>query len=810
MRVNLLTVVYGLAVLAVWQTASWAQSEARSIAEITPRGVQRGNRVTLTFHGGGLAESQELVFYRPGVRTIRLESGELERDGGAELKATLEVAQDCPLGQHAVRVRTTKGLTTLHTFYVGAYPHIDERAQATTFEDPQKVGLNVTVNGDVGGIGEVDYYQVAGKIGQRITAEVRAVRLAQTLFDAHVAILGPDGRTLVESDDTGLGFQDPIASLISPVDGAYRVAVRESGYGSEGDYKRPQGQYLLYVGTFPRPLSVVPAGGPPGAEVEFRFLGDQGGSFTRRVKLPRLDRTMAGIAKVIPVQDGLLSPTPHAVRVGPHANVLEAEPNNDWLHATATDASPPIAFNGVIATRGDVDCVRFSVVKGQRFVVQVYGRRIGSRLDSLLTIVDPEGNVAASNDDPSRRFHTSVYRYNDHHAGAFAEDSYLEFTAAMDGAYVAQVADHLRKGGVDYHYRVEVAPLDPEVYLWVRRKPPYWRGTPGQSISVPRGNRYAAVLSHRKVGCPEEVFVQPNTLPAGVKFTTVALQDGETPVLFEAAADAPLAATLTGFASQSPAFQARIATHYEQSVFYGLNPPNYCFYGVDNDRLAVSVAEEFPVKLDLAEPSAPLLQDGAITLKVVAQRDPSFHQPVQLEMLYHPTGISSILSDKLEAGRSEVSIPIEADVSAQPGSHPIAIVARTATQLHGGGVSTQLRSLNVAAAFMDVKLLRASGKMGETVLVRGEVTHKRPFDGTATLILRGLPQGVIAEKIEFTKNAALIEVPVTITAACRVGTYKTLFCEISIREQGAAMVHKLGSGGVLRVFESVDGSPRID
>ena len=108
---------------------------------------------------------------------------------------------------------------------------------------------------------------------------------------------------------------------------------------------------------------------------------------------------------------------------------------------------------------------------------------------------------------------------------------------------------------------------------------------------------------------------------------------------------------------------------------------------------------------------------------------------------------------------------------------------------------------------MDLKLLRAAGQAGETVLVRGEVAHKRPFEGTATLALRGLPSGVITEEIEFTKENASIEVPVIITDECRAGTYKTLFCEIKIREQGATMVHKLGRGGVLRVFNPVDGAP---
>ena len=50
--------------------------------------------------------------------------------------------------------------------------------------------------------------------------------------------------------------QDAACSVVVPADGKYVIQVRDSAYGGNGACA-----YRLHVGTFPRPLAVVPAGG---------------------------------------------------------------------------------------------------------------------------------------------------------------------------------------------------------------------------------------------------------------------------------------------------------------------------------------------------------------------------------------------------------------------------------------------------------------------------------------------------------------------------------------------------------------------
>ena len=84
---------------------------------------------------------------------------------------------------------------------------------------------------------------------------------------------------------------------------------------------------------------------------------------------------------------------------------------------------------------------------------------------------------------------------------------------------------------------------------------------------------------------------------------------------------------------------------------------------------------------------------------------------------------------------------LEANREARPGRWPIAVVSREATQLRGGGVSTQLRTLEVLPAFLDLVLTRAILARGKTVPLKAQLEQKVEFSGKATARWLGLPEG---------------------------------------------------------------------
>src|SRR5438045_108178 len=91
------------------------------LASITPRGGQRGTEATLLFSGARLRDAQEVLCYSPGFTVARLEAV-----NDNQVKATVKIAADCRLGEHAMRVRTATGISDMRTFWVGALPSAEE------------------------------------------------------------------------------------------------------------------------------------------------------------------------------------------------------------------------------------------------------------------------------------------------------------------------------------------------------------------------------------------------------------------------------------------------------------------------------------------------------------------------------------------------------------------------------------------------------------------------------------------------------------------------------------------------------------
>src|SRR5205807_3962795 len=234
-----------------------------------------------------------------------------------------------------------------------------------------------------------DYFLVEAKKGQRLTAEIEGMRLANTLFDPYVAILDMKRFELAASDDAPLLGQDATASIVVPADGKYVIQLRESAYGGNGACT-----YRLHVGTFPRPTAVIPAGGKPGETLNVKLLGDAGGEFTQQVTIP----ANAPEDYSIEIKDaGGIAPSNIPFRVNSLTNFIEAEPNNDIAKATA--AQVPGAFNGVISQAGDIDFFKFTAKAGQTFDVNCYARRIRSPLDSVMVLYRSNGQAIDSNDD---------------------------------------------------------------------------------------------------------------------------------------------------------------------------------------------------------------------------------------------------------------------------------------------------------------------------------------------------------------------------------------------------------------------------
>ncbi len=737
-----------------------------SLGGISPRGGQRGTEVVLVFNGTRLSDAKQILFYYPGISVSKLE---VVND--TQTKATVKIAPDCRLGEHAMRVRTASGTSELRTFYVGALPNIDEKEPNSDFANPQKIPLNVTVNGVVD-TEDVDYFLFEAKKGQRVSAEIEGMRLGTTLFDPYVAILDMKRFELASSDDAPLLGQDATASLVIPADGTYVVQVRESAYGGNGACA-----YRLHVGTFPRPTAVVPAGGRPGEELEVRFLGDPAGEIRQRIKLPQTPQPKFGLF----AQDaGGISPSPIPFRLNDLPNVIEVEPNGNHQQATRVPALPA-ALNGVISKPGEVDHFRFTAKKGQTFDVHCYARRLGSPLDSVMTIAHFGGGAIIGNDD------------------AVGPDSYFRFTAPEDKEYVLSVTDHLGQGGPTYSYRVEFTPVQPRLTLSIPKVALFSQER--QTIDVPRGNRYATLIAASRTDFGGELVMGAEGLPAGVTLSAenMAANLDVVPVLFEAAPTAPVAGTLANVIAKHADPAQKIQGGFSQLVELVTGPPGQSVYWKQEvDRAAVAVTEEAPFKINIVEPKVPLVQNGSMNLKVVADRKSGFKAPITLQMLFNPPGVGSASAVTIPEGQSEALYPLNANGSAQVRKWKIAVLGVATVGTGPVWISSQLATLEIAAPFVAFTMERAAGEQGKTTDLFCKIQHATPFSGSAKVKLVGLPPKVTAPDLEITKDTKELAFKLTLDKASPPGQHNNLFCQVMIVQNGEMVFHNVG-GTQLRI-----------
>jgi hypothetical protein len=720
---------------------------------------------TLTFRGARLSDAQEVLFYQPGVTVTKVE---VVNDG--EVKASVKVAPDCRLGEHAARVRAASGLSELRTFYVGALPSVDEVEPNSEFAAAQKVALDVTVCGIIQSE-DVDLFAVTAKKGDRLTAEVEGLRLASTIFDPYVAILDKARFELAASDDAALVWQDGVASIAVPEDGTYVIQVRDSAYGGDGNC-----HYRLHIGTFPRPTAVLPAGGKLGDEVEVVFLGDVLGEIRKKFKLPSSLEPGFGL---FPEDEKGIAPSPITFRLSVDGNVIEVEPNDN--HEQATRVELPLALNGVLSRPGDVDHFRFAAKKGQTFDVHAYARRIRSPLDPVMVIYHAGGGGIVGNDD------------------AVGPDSYFRFTAPEDKEYVLSIADHLGAGGPNYAYRVEFTQVAPRLTLGIPVFSQYTQDR--QTVPVPRGNRYATLITATRADFGGDIAVASEGLPQGITMVADAMASNVDviPVVFEAAADAPLAGALSKFTGSLADPAQKVTGGFLQSVELLYGPPNQSIYWRHEiNRLAVAVTEESPFKITVVEPKVPLVQNGSMALKVVAERKEGFKAPIGVQMIFNPPGVGSAGGVTIPEGQNEAQIPINANGGAAVRAWKIAV---TGTATVGNGpiwVSSQLATLRIAPPYVALQMEKASVEQGKATDLFAKVSVQTPFEGTAKVQLVGLPPKAVAPDVEITKDTKEIAFKVTADAASPAGQHKNLFCQAVIVENGEPILHAVG-GTELRI-----------
>ncbi len=735
------------------------------VSVILPRGGQRGTEMQIELHGQRLADALEIVFDRPGIEIL-----ELIAENDSKVNAKVRIAADCMLGVHAARLRTSTGISNLRLFSVGALPEVNEAEPNNTLESAQAISFNCTING-IADNEDLDVFALDVTKDQRISVEVEGMRLGDQLFDPSIAILDGKGFEIVRCDDAALLRQDAFASIIAPEAGKYFVHVREASYAGNGGMR-----YRLHVGSFPRPTLALPLGAKPGETIDATLLGGGMTGTKHALTLPStLDSSISpggwwpiGTTGLHVQDSGGISPSPILLRVNQLENIVETEPNND--HANATPATLPAALNGIIDTANDYDCFKFSATQGQRIIFAVFARQLRSPLDAVLRIDRIGSGTIAANDD------------------ANGPDPLLDFTAPENGEYVVVIHDHLLKGGDDYGYRVECWV---DVSIALAQLPRNF-----EHIMVPRGGRMANIVTAVRINHGEVQFSFPD-LPAGVTANapSIPVDVGQFPMVFEAAADAPLDAELTrvsaNSASQSVPY---IASLYQQNIELTLGQNNVIFQAHSVDRIPVVVVEEAPFAIEVVDPKAPLVQSGVMELVVCATRKEGFAGPIRLRVPWVPPGVGANNSIVIQPDQTEARVPMNANGNATARDWPLVVIGECDTDRGTIRTSSQLFNVKVSPPYLAFQPQGTSVEQGKPAQLSINVERTQPFEGNASVRLEGLPHNVTAPPLELPPEGIDLTFAIESKPDSPAGKHTGVFCVATIRVNGEPVVHFLPAG----------------
>ena len=196
------------------------------------------------------------------------------------------------------------------------------------------------------------------------------------------------GRVLAEA---GRHDNSPDATLHYrlPQDGKYTLTISDrEGSGGKDAY------YRLDAGALPYITSYFPLGVHAGETTAVAVEGvNLGGIRELKIDAPKGQKTVP-----ITLKENVALPLNKArLVVGDLPEIVEQEPNNSL--AQAEDVSFPVTINGHIGggakpgEASDEDYFRFHAAKGQRLTIDVEAARVGSPLDSVIEVLDAQGNA---------------------------------------------------------------------------------------------------------------------------------------------------------------------------------------------------------------------------------------------------------------------------------------------------------------------------------------------------------------------------------------------------------------------------------
>ncbi len=547
----------------------------------------------------------------------------------------LAIAPDAELTEREIRLITAGGVSNRFRFYVGDLPEINEVEPNSDKAQPQVLPpLPVLVNGQITDT-DRDYFRFHAQAGQKLVLSVLGRAIVPFIanavpgwFDPCLTVYDAQGEQVAYADDFRTR-PDPVMYLEVPKDGDYTVELRDIIYRG-----RPDFIYRLSVGQLPYVTDIFPLGGEVATKVHLQLHGYNLAKNTLDLDLPK--------------EPGKLAIEGLPFLVDSHCDEMEHEPND--TPETAQKVTPPAVINGRIQKPGDIDYYQFTVQKGEKLVMETMARRLGSPLDSVLTLLDAKGNQLAENDD----FVDLTDSPATHHA-----DSRILFTFAAAGVYTLRLRDIQGNGGEEYAYRLSIGPPQPDFVL--RIVPDNPRLGQGDTAAI-------TITAIRKDAFAGEIHLDVEGLPPGFKASEAVIQTGqdEGRVTITAPPDAPPGIVEPAIYGTVPV-GAGTLRHRAQTAENVMQAFAYTHF-MPTARLALSVLKPaaYSLQSNVEGKVLEVKQDSEVPVVIKVKRMPDTKGALNLSAGRVANGIT-MKSIFLPADKDEATVNISVSADAKPG-----------------------------------------------------------------------------------------------------------------------------------------------
>ena len=372
---------------------------------ISPRTVVRGQKVKFTLHGQNVSAADRLFISAGTLKPTLLPPD--EKNANAAF-CEIEIPADMPPGMVSIRLHTPLGTAGQKSFYVGPFAELGEKEDNGARDKATPAALPATLVGTINSRGDRDVWSFAAAAGQELAFVLVGPNMGSSL-QARMSLTDEQGGVInTVTRHPARGETVLTHRFSSP--GKFFLQVEDRDYMGGGNH-----YYYIHAGAIPYVTGVWPLamrGADQGTHSpnEVAAIDVTGVNLLPETKLrptpgagAHFVAPFATAGKTINSARYESSSYPEFVEV--ESNDLPQQAQNLPVPAGVTgrfrlekqngdpmavaDSSADGPKTG--APRGDRDHFAFTARKGDRLTIETLARRLGSPVDTVIDILDPEG-----------------------------------------------------------------------------------------------------------------------------------------------------------------------------------------------------------------------------------------------------------------------------------------------------------------------------------------------------------------------------------------------------------------------------------